>query len=100
MPKVQGSYQGITMQPQFPTYQTAGMLQPAPQAPVNPSTPPPAPPPQVASNPPTPTPTPPVVPPVTNPQTPIIPPVTSTSEVPLERQRLVDAVLKFNTFEV
>lgn len=41
MPMVSGSYHGITAQPQFQTYPTAGMLQvaPTPQAPQPPQPP-------------------------------------------------------------
>lgn len=92
MPKVSGSYQGVTMQPQFPTYQTAGMLAPAPQTPTTPITQPPAPPPV----------TPPVITPTTTPTTggpttpPVItqPPVPPVEAVPQERVRLVNAMMR------
>jgi hypothetical protein len=86
MPKVQGSYQGFTSQPQFPTYQTAGMLQPSPQVPANPSTPSPQNPsippityPPVSSNPST---------PYDNPTVPQIPPTITPG-----REQLVEAVM-------
>lgn len=93
MPKVSGSYQGITMQPQFPTYQTAGMLKPTP--PLIPITQPPGP--TVV--------TPPVIPPTTPPTTPTTggpttppvitqPPVPPVEAVPQERVRLVNAMMR------
>lgn len=95
MPKVSGSYQGVTMQPQFPTYQTAGMLRPT--TPVTPPiTQPPAPPPVVPPV------TPPVITPPTTPTTggpttpPVItqPPIPPVEAVPQERVRLVNAMMR------
>ena len=41
MPKISGSYYGTMVQPQFQTYQTAGMLAPATTAQPAPPVPPP-----------------------------------------------------------
>lgn len=105
MPKVSGSYQGITLQPAYQTYQTAGMLTPStPPVVPTPQTPP------VVTPPPAPPPPPPVdlggvtgtvhgltSPTVTTNQTTTLQPV--ISPVPQERQRLVDAVIRRQVIE-
>lgn len=100
------SWVGTTMQPQFQTYQTAGMLQPA-QPPQTPPAPPPgpAPAPQTGtggSNPFTPPtvgapafPPPITTTPQTQPQMPFQPPTTQDEG----RDRLVNALLGLQTME-
>jgi hypothetical protein len=91
MPKISGSYHGITAQPQFQTYPTAGMMQ-IPQQPQTPTAPPPPP-----QSPPgttlTTQPTQPTLPPVT-PLGPVLP---GADIITPERERLIRSVL--NTYE-
>jgi hypothetical protein len=93
MPKISGSYHGITSQPQFQTYPTAGMLQ-VPQQPLAPPPPPPPPPSQVPTGtlPTTPT-TQPTLPSIA-PLGPVLP---GADTITPERERLIRSVM--NTYE-
>lgn len=88
MPKISGSYHGITAQPQFQTYPTAGMLQ-IPQQPQTPQVPPtPTPPPTTTT---------PTAPPTLPPVTPLGPVLPGSDTVTPERERLIRSML--STFE-
>lgn len=82
MPKISGSYYGNTIQPQFQTYPTAGMIRPAtttqPVAPTAPTTPP--------------APVIPSVPPVTT-VGPLNPSTLSQGMMAPERESLIKAIL-------